>query len=106
MAAAMIGLYAVLDFLTSGRWYETCYYIAFPIWVAYMTGYLRVLIVYSFWARWQVVCYKLGVLLSGLIFFYIGFKYMNGGYKFTYGFLVAKEIQLKDLTYLYVFGVV
>ena len=90
MAAAMISFYAILNFLTSGRWYETCYYIAFPIWVVYMTGYLRVLIVYSFWARWQVICYKLVVLISGLIFFYIGFKYMNGGYKFTYGFLAAK----------------
>ena len=29
---------------------------------------------------------------------------MNGAYKVTMGFLVEKELQLRDLTYLFVFG--
>ena len=70
----------------------------------YSSGYLRVLIAYSYWSRWQIIVYKIGVLICGLIFFFIGFEYMNGKYKFTKGFLVDKETTLKDLTYLYVFG--
>ena len=104
--AGLIGFYTVLDFLSTKEWYETCYAIAFPVTVVYVTGYLRVLIVYSYWERWQIIFYKLSMLISGLIFFYIGFVYLNGGYKITKGFLVNLETQLKDLSTLYVFGLV
>ena len=42
----------------------------------------------------------------GLIFFYVGFTYMNGGYKITDGYLMEAEGRFRDMTYLYVFGVV
>ena len=71
-----------------------------------MTGYLRVLIVYCYWKRWQIIFFKFSVLVSGLIFFYIGFVYLKGGYKITKGYLISLEIQLKDLSTLYVFGLV
>ena len=103
---AMIAFIAILNFLTTGEWYEVFYYVAFPIWFVYMSGYLRVSIKYSYWSKWEVIFYKSSVLICGLIMFYTGFKYMNGAYKFTSGFLASAEVKLRELTYLYVFGVV
>lgn len=69
-----------------------------------MAGTLRVMIAYSNWSRWEVLLYKLFVLFAGLVNFYVGYEYMNGKYKISKGFFVSKELQLRDLTYLYVFG--
>lgn len=62
------------------------------------------MIAYGNWSRWEVIVYKLSVLFAGLVNFYVGFEYMNGKYKVTKGFYISLETQLKDLTYLYVFG--
>jgi hypothetical protein len=61
-------------------------------------------IAYAKWKRWEVVLYKLSVLLCGLISFYVAYEYMLGKYKVTKGFYIQKENQLKELVYLYVFG--
>lgn len=45
-------------------------------------------------------------MICGLIFFYVGFDYMNGSYKITHGYLIKIENTIKDMTYLYVFGIV
>lgn len=62
------------------------------------------MIAYGNWAKWEVIVYKLIVVFAGLVNFYVGFEYMNGKYKVTKGYYIALEAQLKDLTYLYVFG--
>lgn len=62
------------------------------------------MIAYEKWERWKVVLYKLAVLFCGLIFFYVGFTYMKGGYKITKGYLPAVEETVKNVIYLYVFG--
>ncbi len=104
LIAGMIGFYAILRFLTTNEWYEQCFGVAYPIWVIYFSGSLRVMIVYVDWSRWEVILYKLTVMFCGLIFFYVGFEYMNGKYKISQGFLTEFENTLKELTYLYVFG--
>ena len=104
LIAAIIGFFAVWDFLNKGTWYHLCYAISFPIWVTYMVGTLRVMIAYCNWSRWEIILYKLLVLFAGLVNFYVGYEYMNGKYKISKGFFVALETQLRDLTYLYVFG--
>ena len=38
--------------------------------------------------------------------FYIGFQYMNGAYKITEGYFIEMESTLKDLSLLFVFGIV
>ena len=64
------------------------------------------MIVYAEWSRWQIICYKLCIALIGLIAFYIGFEYMNGAYKISEGYFVEMETTLKDLSLLFVFGIV
>jgi hypothetical protein len=88
MIAAMIGFYAVLLFLEKGVWYQTAYAFDFPVWVIYFAGSLRVMIAFANWSKWEVICYKLVTMSCGLIFFYVGFTFMNGGYKITSGYLV------------------
>lgn len=56
------------------------------------------------WERWKVIVFKLAVMLCGLIFFYVGFVYMNGAYKITEGYFPEIEDTVKNLVYLYVFG--
>jgi hypothetical protein len=46
------------------------------------------------------------VLFCALVFFYVGFEYMNGKYKISQGYYVELELTLRDLIYLYVFGIV
>ena len=104
LIAAGIGFFAVWDFLNKGTWYHLCYAISFPLWIVYMVGTLRVMIAYCNWSRWEIVLYKLLVLFAGLINFYVGYEYMNGKYKISKGFFISLETQLRDLTYLYVFG--
>jgi hypothetical protein len=43
------------------------------------------MIAYLDWSKRKILLYKLSVLASGLIFFYVGFTYMRGGYKITHG---------------------
>ena len=69
-----------------------------------MLGTLRVMIAHCNWSRIEIIFYKLVVLFCALVYFYIGYEYMNGKYKISGGFYVSLETQLKDLTYLYVFG--
>lgn len=72
--------------------------------VFYYAGSLRVMIAYEKWERWKIVLYKLAVMTCGLIFFYVGFTYMNGAYKITKGYLPEVEETVKNVVYLYVFG--
>ena len=64
------------------------------------------MIAYARWSKWEVIAYKISVLSCGLVFFYVGFTFMNGGYKITSGYLVTVEGRFRDMVYLYVFGVV
>ena len=50
--------------------------------------------------------YKFVVMLCGLVFFYVGFRYMMGAYKVTGGYFKEFETTLKNMVYLYVFGLV
>lgn len=88
MTAAIIGFYAVLLFLEAGHWYQIAYAIDFPLWAIYFAGSLRVNIAFANWSRWEVIAYKIVTMSCGLIFFYIGFTFMNGGYKITRGYLI------------------
>lgn len=106
MIASVIGFYAMLNFVGMQSWYVRMYAACFPTWVIYFGGTLRVMIAYGKCARWEIIIYKLGVMSCGLIFFYVGFTYMNGGYKITDGYLIEAEGRFRDMTYLYVFGVV
>jgi hypothetical protein len=106
MIASVIGFYAMLNFVGMGSWHVTLYAICFPTMVIYFGGALRVMIAYGKCARWEIISYKLSVMSCGLIFFYVGFTYMNGGYKVTDGYLIEAEGRFRDMTYLYVFGVV
>ena len=83
LIAGIIGFSTMNNFFITGKWYEECYYFTYPVWVVFASGYLRVLILYSNWTRWQVVLYKISIMFCAFIFFYIGFKYMTGVYKFS-----------------------
>lgn len=52
MIAAVIGFYAVLLFLNTGKWYQTAYAVDFPLWALYFAGSLRVNIAFANWSRW------------------------------------------------------
>ena len=52
LIASIIAFNSFLDFVTTGAWYEQCYAIAFPIWVIYNAGILRVMLVYCNWSKW------------------------------------------------------
>ena len=64
-------------------WTTKAYTFTFP--VAYLTGNLRVYFAYVKWKSWQILMYKAAIIISGLLNFYIGFKYLNGAYKITRG---------------------
>jgi hypothetical protein len=104
LVAGLIGFFSVFDFLSTGEWYELGFEACFPVFVFYYGGSLRVMIAYERWARWKVVLYKLACMSCGLIFFYVGFTYMNGAYKVTKGYLPQVEETVKNVVYLYVFG--
>lgn len=86
--AASIGFFAIYNFSSTGEWYQILYSIAYPIWIVYLGGSLRVMIKHVKWSRWEIVLYKLVLLFSGLILFYVGFEYMNGKYKISSGYLI------------------
>jgi hypothetical protein len=90
LIATIIGFYSILNFLSVGAWYNYVYAIAFPTWVVYFAGNLRVMVAYSKCSRWEIIIFKLTLLICGLVFFYIGFTFMRGGYKITRGYL--KEV--------------
>lgn len=50
------------------------------------------------------IAYKFTVLFCALVFFYIGFDFMRGGYKITGGYLTDMENTVKNMTYLYIFA--
>lgn len=102
----MIAFFSIYNFVKSGLWYQTAYAVCFPFWIVTYSGSLRVIIAYMNWERWQVILYKLVVLLCGLIFFYVGYRYMMGAYKVTGGYFSEFESTLKNMVYLYVFGLV
>lgn len=106
MIAAISSFYSYILYQTDSSWMEKVCLACFPVWVIYFAGYLRVLVAYGDLARWEVISYKLVVMICGLIFFYIGYDYMMGTYKVTNGFLVELEATIKDMIYLYVFGAV
>jgi hypothetical protein len=103
--SAIIGFYSLLNLFSLDAWHRKCYAIAFPVWVVYLMGMLRVMIAYCKWSKCEVILFKLLVLACGLVYFYVGFEYMNGKYKITKGHYIAMEEKLRDLVYLYVFGV-
>ena len=105
--AGIIGYVSLQRFVMQEqpKWYHYAYMVNFPLWVVYFGGFLKVMIAYAEWSRWEVIFYKISVMACGLTFFYVGFSYMNGGYKITSGFIVQIEWKFRDLVYLFVFGV-
>jgi hypothetical protein len=108
LVSACIAFYSLMSFFTLNLWQSKVYVAAFPLWVIYFTGNLRVMLVYVKWRRWEVIIYKLVVLTCGIISFLIGFEYMMGKYKIFQGYylFVSLEVKLRELSYLFVFGAV
>lgn len=104
--AATIGFFAISNFASTNKWFQVMSAVAFPIWVTYLGGSMRVMIAYVKWTKWELILYKIVLIFSGLIFFYVGYEYMMGRYKITSGYLVEVESRFKDMIYLYVFGIV
>ena len=71
---------------TLNDWTLKVFSFSFPVWVIYLTGNLRVHLIYVKWKSWQILLFKVAIVASGLMNFYIGFKYLNGAYKITKGF--------------------
>lgn len=105
--AAMIGFYSIVNFTSAQLlWHHKMILGSFPVWIICIGGYLRVMVARAKYAPWEIVVTKLVFVVSGLVFFYIGFQYMNGAYKITGGFLTEFEYRFRDMVYLYVFGCV
>lgn len=52
LIATIISFYCILNFLSVGAWYNYVYATAFPAWVIYFAGNLRVMVAYSKCSRW------------------------------------------------------
>lgn len=66
-------------------WYTQAYSIVLPLWILYFSANTRIIIAYIEMTKCKVILYKLAVLISGLIFFYVGYTFMQGAYKITGG---------------------
>lgn len=76
--AGIITFYCLLIFSLSGTWSFPCLAVAFVIYMLYLGGTLRVLIAFALWETWQVVAYKISIMLCGLSYFYVAFSFMSG----------------------------
>lgn len=50
--ATIISFYCISNFLSIGAWYNKVYAIAFPTWVIYFAGNLRVMVAFCKCSRW------------------------------------------------------
>ena len=66
-------------------WFQTLITISFPFLAIFMTGYMRVAVVYFRWKKWQIIVYKIMLITCGMIFFFIGVRFMSGNYRITGG---------------------
>ena len=78
---------------------------ACPTVIFYICGSTRVLMAYCQLNKWEVILFKFVMTCCGMMYFYIGYEFMTGKYKFSKGALLEMEIQAKDLLYLYLFAV-
>jgi hypothetical protein len=82
-----------MNFFTLELWQTKVFVCLYPFWVIYMTGNLRVMLVYAKWKKWQVIVYKLMVAAVGLTNFLIGYEYMMGKYKIYQGYYLYTELE-------------
>lgn len=54
------------------------------IWLLYI-GNFRVLIIYCDWSKWQVLAYKMTLLIGSTSYFILGVHYLVGNLRFTKG---------------------
>ena len=104
LVSTIISFYSMVNLMPSYSWDRYVSLITYPAWLFYFTGNLRVMLVYVKWKRWEVILYKVAVIVCGLVSFYIGFEFMRGKYKITGGYVVALEKKLKELVLLMVFA--
>jgi hypothetical protein len=79
--AGIITFYCLLIFSLSGKWSLPCLAVAFVVYMLYLGGTLRVLIAFALWSTWQIVAYKISIMLCGLSYFYVAFVFMSGTYR-------------------------
>ena len=85
---AAIAFYSMITFTGINYWFQYWMVASFPILVIYMTGYLRVAVYFFQWPKWKIIVYKIMLTSCGMVFFYIGFRFLRGQYKVTRGMMV------------------
>jgi hypothetical protein len=102
--AAEIGLVGSLLITSGGKLEDHLLMAMVPISFFFFVGNFRVCIRHADWKRYQIIVYKLSILMGAVCFFEIGAYFMAVGYSFTNKANEDLDNKIKDFITLYAFG--
>lgn len=91
LLAALLEYIGVMSFILIFLPYTPLYILYYAltglypiVWFLYI-GNFRVLIIYCNWSKWQVIAYKMTLLIGSTSYFVLGVYYLVGNLRFTKG---------------------
>ena len=70
---------------TQMKWFYYFYEFSYPLMLFTSIGYFRVMLVFCDWKPWQVIVYKISLMIGAISFFSIGMYYTVASVNFTGG---------------------
>lgn len=81
----VLGFILIFLSFTPSAWFYQSLFVLFPVLWLFYTGHFRVMMVYCEWEKWQVITFKITLLIGAMSYFILGIYYLVNQLRFTRG---------------------